>query len=119
MSDVSEEDTTDDRADEGASEAPQAPSGLGGLLGAIAAYVGARLVLVVILAAAIMGIGELAGQTVPLIVAAAFGVLIALPLGLLLFKSLRRNVNTRIEAYEEERSRRRQELQGRLREPGR
>ena len=111
---------TEEDADQPSSDTTAPVStGLPGLLAAIAAYTGARLVLVVLIAAAIMGIGSLAGQTVPLIVAAAFGVLIALPLGLLLFKSLRVNLNARITAHYAERSRRREELQGRLRKPGR
>ena len=109
---------TEEHSPEPSSEDAPAPTGVPGLIGAIAAYAGARLVLVAVIAAAIMGIGKLAGQTVPLIVAVAFGVLIALPLGLLLFKSLRTNVNTRIAAVDAERARRRQELRGRLRKPG-
>ena len=60
------------------------------MIGAIAAYAGARLVLVAVIAAAIMGIGKLAGQTVPLIVAVAFGVLIALPVSALIVVAARR-----------------------------
>ncbi len=109
---------TEEHTPEPSSGDASAPTGVPGLIGAVAAYAGARLVLVVAIAATIMGIGKLAGQTVPLIVAVAFGVLIALPLGLLLFKSLRTNVNARIAAVDAERARRRQELQGRLRKPG-
>ncbi len=109
---------SDGPADAAAPDNAATSAGLPALLGAIAAYVGARLVLVVAIAGAIMGIGALVGQTVPLIVAAAFGVLIALPLGMLVFKSLRINVNNHITAYDDERARRRAELQGRLRKPG-
>lgn len=97
--------------------AEQLPSsgGVGGLAGAAAMYTLARLGLVVLVAAIILGIGKLAGVDVPLLVAAVFGVLIALPLGMFLFKSLRVNLNTRIAAYDDERRRRQDDLQSRLR----
>ena len=94
------------------------PVSLPALIAAVAAYIGARLILVAIITGAILGGGALLGQTVPVIVAAAFGVLIALPLGLLLFKSLRIKVNSRIVAYDDERARRRDEVQRRLGKPG-
>ncbi|MFT4201939.1 DUF4229 domain-containing protein [Gordonia sp. (in: high G+C Gram-positive bacteria)] len=88
------------------------------LIGAIAAYVGARLLLVAFFAAVIFGVGALVHVTVPPIVAIAFALVIAFPLGMLLFKSLRLNVNAKIAAFDEARARRRADLQGRLRGPG-
>ncbi|MFT3901029.1 MAG: DUF4229 domain-containing protein [Gordonia sp. (in: high G+C Gram-positive bacteria)] len=106
--------TKETPADEPAAAAPD----LIGLIGALLAYVGARLLLVALVTAAIMGIGSLVNQTVPLIVAVAFGFVIAFPIGMVLFKSLRTNVNTRIAEYDEARARRRDDLQGRLRGSG-
>jgi len=92
---------------------------LASLIGAVVAYAGARLVLVALVALAIYGVGSLVHVTIPPIVAAAFAVVIALPLGMLLFKSLRKRVNAQITGYDEVRARRREELHGRLRGTGR
>ena len=89
--------------------------GMGDLVVSILLYTVARLLLVVVVAAIIMGIGALAGVTVPLLVAAVFGVLIALPLGMVLFKKLRVRVNTQIAAVDSERRRKHEDLQTRLR----
>ncbi|GAB25938.1 hypothetical protein GOPIP_088_00480 [Gordonia polyisoprenivorans NBRC 16320 = JCM 10675] len=89
--------------------------GMGSLLASIGLYTLARLVLVVVVAAIIIGIGKLAGVNVPLLVAAVFGVLIALPLGMVVFKSLRTRVNTQISAVDEQRRKRHDELQSKLR----
>ncbi|WP_343287403.1 DUF4229 domain-containing protein [Gordonia sp. SID5947] len=78
-------------------------------------YTLARLALVVAVAAIIIGGGALAGVEVPLLVAAVFGVLIALPLGMVLFKSLRLRVNRQIAAVDAARRRRHDDLQSRLR----
>ncbi|MDL9936082.1 DUF4229 domain-containing protein [Gordonia sp. ABSL1-1] len=89
--------------------------GTGPLLLAIAAYTAARLALVVVVAAIIMGVGRLVDVDVPLFVAAVFGVLIALPLGMVAFKPLRLRVNRQIAAVEGERRARQGDLQARLR----
>ncbi|MEE3851405.1 DUF4229 domain-containing protein [Gordonia sp. LSe1-13] len=81
----------------------------------LALYTLARLALVVVVAALIMGIGALAGVEVPLLVAAVFGVLIALPLGLVLFKKIRLRVNGQIAAVDSARQKRHDDLQSRLR----
>jgi hypothetical protein len=81
----------------------------------VALYSGARLLLVVVIAAAIIGIGLLAGVKVPVLVAAVFAVLISLPLSLVLFKSLRIRVNESIAGVDESRRRARAELQAKLR----
>ncbi len=88
---------------------------MGSLLASIGLYTLARLVLVVVVAAIIIGIGKLAGVNVPLLVAAVFGVLIALPLGMVVFKSLRTRVNTQISAVDEQRRKRHDDLQSKLR----
>ncbi len=82
---------------------------------AVAMYTVARLALVVVVAALILGIGALVGVEVPLLVAAVFGVLIALPLGLVLFKKLRLRVNSQIAAVDNARRARHDDLQSRLR----
>ncbi|MEE4025418.1 DUF4229 domain-containing protein [Gordonia sp. PKS22-38] len=87
----------------------------GGVALWLALYTLARLALVVVVAALIMGIGALAGVEVPLLVAAVFGVLIALPLGLVLFKKIRLRVNGQIAAVDSARQKRHDDLQSRLR----
>ena len=88
---------------------------VGSLIGWIALYTVVRLGLVVVIAAAIIGIALLFGVKVPILVAAAFGVLIALPLGLVLFKGLRDKVNQQIAAVDADRAARRSDLHSRLR----
>ena len=81
----------------------------------VALYTLARLALVIIVAAIIMGVGALFGVEVPLLVAAVLGLMIALPLGLVLFKSLRLRVNRQIAAVDDSRKKRHDDLQSRLR----
>ncbi|MFW0795259.1 DUF4229 domain-containing protein [Gordonia sp. CPCC 205515] len=81
----------------------------------VALYTVARLLLVVVIAAVIMGVAGLFGVSVPLLVAAVFGVLIALPLGMVVFKPLRLRVNRQIAAVDEDRRKRHDDLQSRLR----
>lgn len=81
----------------------------------MALYSGARLLLVVVIAAVIVGIGLIAGVKVPVLVAAVFAVLISLPLSLLLFKSLRIRLNESIAGVDEGRRAVRAELQAKLR----
>ncbi|MFT4128437.1 MAG: DUF4229 domain-containing protein [Gordonia sp. (in: high G+C Gram-positive bacteria)] len=89
--------------------------GAGSLALSIAFYTVARLALVVVLAAAIWGIGKAVGVDVPLLVAAAFAILIALPLGMVVFKGLRVRVNEQIGAVDANRRARHDDLQARLR----
>lgn len=89
--------------------------GAGTLAVSVGLYTVARLVLVVAIATIIWGVGALAGVDVPIVVAAVFGVLIALPLGMVVFKSLRLRVNTQISAVDAQRRRRHDDLQARLR----
>lgn len=86
------------------------------LVADVLAYVGARLVLVAVLAAAIFGVGRLLGlQEFPLVIAILFALVIALPLGIWLFAPLRRRATASIAAFDEQRRRDREQLQARLR----
>lgn len=87
----------------------------GNVAASVALYTVARLILVVVVAAIIVGVGALVGVQIPILVAAVFGVLIALPLGMILFKKLRVRVNTQIAAVDEDRRKRHDDLQSRLR----
>lgn len=81
----------------------------------MALYSGARLLLVIVIAAVIIGVGLIAGIKIPVLVAAVFAVLISLPLSLLLFKSLRIRLNESIAGVDEGRRQARAELQAKLR----
>jgi hypothetical protein len=91
-------------------------SSAGRAVGSILLYVAARLVLVVVLAAAIYGLGRLLGvQEFPVIVAVLFALVIAMPLGIWLFAPLRRRATASIEVATERRRRDREQLRARLR----
>lgn len=79
-------------------------------------YVAARLLLVAVLTAVILGVGHLLGlREFPLIVALLFAFVIALPLGIWLLAPLRRRATASIAAVDERRRRDREQLQARLR----
>jgi len=79
-------------------------------------YVLARLLLVVVLTAAIFGAGHLLGlRDFPLVVALLFALVIALPLGIWLFAPLRRRATASIAVFDERRRKDREQLQARLR----
>ncbi|MFD9661921.1 DUF4229 domain-containing protein [Rhodococcus sp. NPDC059968] len=84
----------------------------------VATYSIARLLLVVVIGAIILGVAALVGVAVPLLVAAIFAVLIALPLSLLLFAKLRRRVNEGIAAFDAQRRADQADLRARLRGEG-
>nr|WP_240945565.1 DUF4229 domain-containing protein [Rhodococcus sp. HNM0569] len=84
----------------------------------MALYTLARLLLVVVIAAVILFGGRAVGVEVPLLVGAIFAVLIAMPLSLVLFSSLRRRVNTAIAGFDAQRRADREQLHARLRDPG-
>jgi hypothetical protein len=84
----------------------------------VAIYSIARLLLVVLIGAIILGVATLVGVAVPLLVAAIFAVLIALPLSLLLFAKLRRRVNEGIAAFDAQRRADQADLRARLRGEG-
>ena len=84
----------------------------------VAIYSIARLLLVIVIGAIILGVAALVGVAVPLLVAAIFAVLIALPLSLLLFAKLRRRVNEGIAAFDAQRRADQADLRARLRGEG-
>jgi antibiotic biosynthesis monooxygenase (ABM) superfamily enzyme len=79
-------------------------------------YVAARLILVAVLTAAILGIGHVLGlREFPLVIAVLFALVIALPLGIWMFAPLRQRATASIAAFDEQRRRDREQLQSRLR----
>lgn len=82
----------------------------------VLAYVAARLVLVVVVTAVILGAGSLLGvRDFPVVVALLFAIVIALPLGIWLFAPLRRRATESIAMLDARRRRDREQLQARLR----
>lgn len=81
----------------------------------LALYTLARLGLVVLIAGAIIGVAALIGVEVPIIVAALFALLVAMPLSLTLFKSLRTKVNEDIAVVDARRRQDKAQLRARLR----
>jgi hypothetical protein len=79
-------------------------------------YVIARLLLVVVLTAVIVGVAHMVGvRQFPLVVALLFALVIALPLGIWLFAPLRRRATASIAVLDERRRQDRERLQARLR----
>lgn len=78
-------------------------------------YLVARLVLVAVLTAAIYGVGLLVVGDVPVVVALLFAIVIALPLGIWLFRPLRERATASIALVDERRRQDREQLQARLR----
>jgi hypothetical protein len=79
-------------------------------------YTLARLLLVLVLTAAIFGTGYLLGvRDFPLVIAMLFAIVIALPLGIWVFTPLRRRATASIAAFDERRRRDRDQLRARLR----
>lgn len=81
----------------------------------VAVYLIARLVLVAVLAAAIYGVGQLFIADFPVVVALLFALVIALPLGIWLFRPLRERATASIAVVDERRRKDRDQLQARLR----
>lgn len=78
-------------------------------------YAAARLVLAVALAAAIYGAARLMGVSqFPIVVAALFALIIAMPLGIWLFGPLRRRATASLAVAGERRRRERAQLRARL-----
>lgn len=85
----------------------------------VLSYVAARLGLVVVVTAVIVGAGHLLGlRDFPVVVALLFGIVIALPLGIWLFAPLRRRATESIATLDARRRRDREQLQARLRGAG-
>ncbi len=95
------------------SPAPQATTA--SLIGWIALYSLVRLGLIAVVAAVIIGVALLFGVKVPIVIALFFGVVIALPIGMIGFKSLRLKVNEQIAQIEAGRAARKSDLHARLR----
>lgn len=93
----------------------QTPTGKGALARDVALYSLARILLVVVLAALILYVPRAFGVEIPLVIAALFAVLIALPLSLVLFAPLRRRVNEGIADVDARRRADRADLEARLR----
>ncbi|MBC7300244.1 MAG: DUF4229 domain-containing protein [Nocardia sp.] len=81
----------------------------------LALYTLARLGLVIVIAALIVGVAKLIGVEVPVIVAALFALLVAMPLSLTLFKKLRVKVNEDIAVVDARRRQDKAQLRARLR----
>ncbi|NNH75419.1 DUF4229 domain-containing protein [Nocardia uniformis] len=81
----------------------------------LALYTLARLAMVVVLTAVIIGVAGLVKVEVPLIVAALFALLIAMPLSMMLLKSLRTKVNQDIAVVDAKRRADKEQLRSRLR----
>lgn len=90
----------------------------GRLMRDLALYTAARLGLVVVLAAVIFGGARIFGVEIPLLVTLLFALVIALPLSLVLFGKLRKQVNEDISAVDEKRRRDKAELRAKLRGDG-
>lgn len=90
----------------------------------VALYAAARLSLAVVLTGVIYGTARLLGVAeFPIVVAALFALVIAMPLGIVVFAPLRRRATAAIAVVGERRRRERDELRARLRgesdpEPG-
>ena len=83
---------------------------------AVLVYAAGRLLLVVALPAEIYGIARLLRVTeFPIVVAALFALIIAMPLGIWLFSPLRRRATAALAVAGERRRREREQLQARLR----
>ncbi|EOM77180.1 DUF4229 domain-containing protein [Rhodococcus rhodnii] len=87
----------------------------GRLAADILLYTLARLAIVVVVAAIIVGGGALVGVTVPLLVAAIFGVLIAMPVSMFVLGGMRRRLNAAIAGFDAQRRADREALHARLR----
>ena len=81
----------------------------------LALYTGARLLLVVALAAAVLGLASLAGVQVPLVVAVLLALVLALPLSRLALGGLRRRVDRAVAEVGAARRAEREGLRARLR----
>ncbi|MUL81688.1 MULTISPECIES: DUF4229 domain-containing protein [unclassified Mycolicibacterium] len=81
----------------------------------VVVYLVARLVLVAVLTAAIYGVGDLFIADFPVVVALLFAIVIALPLGIWLFRPLRERATASIALVDERRRKDREQLQARLR----
>ena len=109
MSEGPSDNSTEDQAGRGAGAADR-------MLLDVALYAAARLLLVVVLTGVIYLAARLLGVTqFPIVVAALFGLVIAMPLGIWLFGPLRRRATASLAVAGERRRAQRDQLQARLR----
>lgn len=104
--------------DEGESEATQEPTARPGahVVVDVLLYTFARLLLVAVLAAVIVGVGHLLGVgEFPVVVAVLFALVLALPLGIWLFAPLRRRATASMAVFDGRRRLEREQLRSRLR----
>ncbi len=81
----------------------------------VSLYAAARLLLAVVLTGVIYGIARLVGVTqFPVVVAALFALIIAMPMGIWLFGPLRRRATAALAVAAERRRREREQLRARL-----
>ncbi|MGB3773394.1 MAG: DUF4229 domain-containing protein [Rhodococcus sp. (in: high G+C Gram-positive bacteria)] len=99
----------------GAPGSPEGGSAKGRLVRDLGLYTLARLALIAVVAAIIFFGAAAVGVDIPLLVAMVFALVVAFPLSLVLFKTLRRRVNEDIAAVDEKRRRDRDDLRSRLR----
>ncbi|WP_254205993.1 DUF4229 domain-containing protein, partial [Nocardia alni] len=78
-------------------------------------YTVARLALVAVIAAIIVAVAHLLNVQIPVVVAILFGLIVAMPLSLVLFKRLRSRVNQDIAAVDEKRRTDKAQLRARMR----
>ncbi|CAM3130590.1 hypothetical protein BST27_19755 [Mycobacterium intermedium] len=79
-------------------------------------YAVARFLLAIVVSAAIYGVARLLGVSeFPLVVAALFGLIIAMPLGIWVFTPLRRRATAALAVAGERRRKEREKLRARLR----
>jgi Protein of unknown function (DUF4229) len=115
VSEESSDNSTRDQADDQSGRAAGERAG-NQVVVDVVVYAAARLLLVVALTGAIYGIARLLGVTqFPIVVAALFALIIAMPLGIWLFSPLRRRATAALAISGERRRREREQLQARLR----
>lgn len=103
---------------ESGSEATREPTNRPGsrMVTDVLLYTFARLLLVAVLAAVIVGAGHLLGVTqFPVVVALLFALVLALPLGIWLFAPLRRRATASMAVFDERRRLDKEQLRSRLR----
>lgn len=81
----------------------------------VLAYLLARLLLAGVLAVAVYFLGHLLAPDFPVTVAVLFAIILAFPLGIVVFAPLRRRATASIQAFDERRRTERDQLRARLR----
>lgn len=110
MSEGASDNSTGDGVDEGRAQGAGRRAVVDVLL-----YAAARLLLAVALAGAVYGVARLMGVSqFPIVVAALFALIIAMPLGIWLFGPLRRRATASLALAGERRRREREQLRARL-----